>query len=178
MAKKDEPLGFDILERADTLFDGISDLTLLVLKAHLLLEEELYNQLRRLFPNPEHYDRLNLRFIQNIMLARAFCIRRTDEGEPVEHVELCWDALEALNTFRNRLAHHLQPGDVQNLLARLQLTQPRPLSMEDPDLVRKLNIPIGFLLQFVSSLIAFSSFDISVHPLAEAGPNNWGQQGR
>ncbi|WP_316187984.1 MULTISPECIES: hypothetical protein [unclassified Bradyrhizobium] len=173
MAKKDEPLGFDILERADSLFDGISDLTLLVLKAHLLLEEELYNQLRRLFPSPEQYDRLNLRFIQNIMLARAFCIRRTAEGQPIEHVELCWDALEALNTFRNRLAHNLEPGDVNNLLARLQLTQPQPLSIDDPELVSKLNIPIGFLLQFVSSLIAFSSFDIAVHPLPAAGPNTF-----
>ena len=173
MAKKDEPLGFDILERADTLLKGIADLTLLVLKAHLLLEEELYNQLRRLFPNPAQYDRLNLRFVQNVILARAFCIRKTDEGEPVQHVELCWDALEALNTFRNRLAHNLEPGDVQNLLARLQLTLPQPLSMEDPELIQKLNVPIGFLLQFVSSLVAFSSFDIAVHPLAEAGPNIW-----
>jgi hypothetical protein len=51
MAKKEQPLGFDILERADELFEGVSDLTLVILKAHLLLEEELYNQLRQLFPN-------------------------------------------------------------------------------------------------------------------------------
>src|SRR5690606_6980819 len=100
MAKKDAPLGWEILNRADQELDEISDLTLLVLKAHLLLEEELYNQLRLLFPDPMQYDRLNLRFVQNITLARALCVRRTADGQPVEHVKLCFDALEALNTFR------------------------------------------------------------------------------
>jgi len=171
MAKKDPPLGFEILERADALFQGVSDLTLLVLKAHLLLEEELYNQLRQLFPNPAQYDRLNLRFIQNVMLARALCVRRTDEGEPVSHVELCFDALEALNTFRNRLAHNLEPQDLQQFLDRLQLTSPEPLRVDDPELVTKLNLPLGFLLQFVSSLVAMSTFDIAVHPLIHHGPS-------
>jgi hypothetical protein len=170
MAKKDPPLGFDILDRADEQLGAVSDLTLLVLKCHLLLEEELYNQLRQLFPNPVQYDRLNLRFIQNIMLARALCVRRTDDGQPVEHVELCFDALEALNTFRNRLTHNLEPQDLQHLLDRLQLTSPEPLLMGDPDLVTKLNLPFGFLLQFVSSLVAMSTFDIAIHPLILQGP--------
>ncbi|WP_426422604.1 hypothetical protein [Bradyrhizobium genosp. A] len=170
MAKKAPPLGFDILERADELFDGVSDLTLLILKCHLLLEEELYNQLRQLFPNPAQYDRLNLRFVQNIMLARALCVRRTDDGEPVKHVELCFDALEALNTFRNRLAHNLEPQDLQRLLDRLQLTSPEPLTMEDPDLITKLNVPLGFLLGFVSGLVAMSTLDIAIHPFIHQGP--------
>lgn len=166
MAKKDAPLGFDILDRADTLFDGVSDLTLLILKAHLLIDEELYNQLRQLFPNPEYYDRINLRFVQNVMLARALCVRGTSDGKSIEHVEMCWDALDALNAFRNKLAHNLEPDDLSHLLARLQLIQPEPLSMDDPDLVTKLSLPLGFLLQFVSSLVAFSTFDIAVRPLA------------
>jgi hypothetical protein len=165
MVKKDPPLGFDILERADELFEGVSDLTLLILKAHLLLEEELYNQLRQLFPNPAQYDRLNLRFYQNIILARALCVRRTDDGDPIQHEGECFDALEALNTFRNRLAHNLEPEDLQQLLDKLRLTAPEPLSIEDPQLVTKLNVPLGFLLQFVSSLVAMSRFDIAIHPL-------------
>jgi hypothetical protein len=52
MAKKNPPLGLGIEGRAEELPKGISDLTLLILKAHLLLEEELYNQLRQLFPRP------------------------------------------------------------------------------------------------------------------------------
>lgn len=170
MAKKDQPLGFDILERADELFEGVSDLTLLVLKAHLLLEEELYNQLRQLFPNPAQYDRLNLRFYQNIILARALCIRRTDIGEPIAYVEQCFDALEALNTFRNRLAHNLEPEDLQQLLDKLQLTAPEPLSINDPHLVTKLNVPLGFLLQFVSSLVPMSTFDLAIHPFISPTP--------
>ncbi len=89
MAKKDEPLGFGILEAADKHLEGISDITLLILKAHLLIEEELYNQVRLAFPNPQHFDAMNPRFIQVIQIGHALCIRRTDEGEPIEHVELC-----------------------------------------------------------------------------------------
>lgn len=173
MAKKDLPLGLDIEARASELLDHVSDLTILILKAHLLLEEELYNQLRQLFPRPEYYDRLNLRFVQNIQLARAFCVRMTDDGEPVSWVEDCFDALEALNTFRNKLAHNLEPGDLSHLLERMQLTQVERLSMEDSNLVNKLAVPLGFLLQFVGSLNASSTFDIALHPFIKHGPGVW-----
>lgn len=170
MAKKDPPLGLDIEERAEELLKGVSDLTLLILKAHLLLEEELYNQLRQLFPWPKYYDQLNLRFVQNIQLARAFCVRMTDDGVPVSWVEQCFDALDALNTFRNKLAHNLAPDDLSHLLERLQLTQTEGLSMDDPNLVKKLAVPLSFLLQFVGGLNASSTFDIALHPFIKHGP--------
>jgi len=173
MAKKDAPYGLDIEERAEELLKGVTDLTLLILKAHLLLEEELYNQLRQLFPRPGYYDQLNLRFVQNILLARALCVRMTDDGEPVGWVEQCFDALDALNIFRNKLAHNLEPGDLSHLLERMQLTQLERLSMEDPDLVKKLATPLGFLLQFVGSLNASSTFDIALHPFIKHGPGVW-----
>jgi len=173
MAKKNPPLGLGIEERAEELLKGISDLTLLILKAHLLLEEELYNQLRQLFPRPRYYDQLNLRFVQNIQLARALCVRMTDDGEPVDWVEQCFDALDALNTFRNKLAHDIEPGDLSHLLERMQLSQPERLAIEDPDLVKKLSIPLSFLLQFVGSLNASSTFNIALYPIITHGPGVW-----
>ncbi len=106
-------------------------------------------------------------------MARSLCVRMTDDGEPVSWVEMCWDALEALNSFRNKLAHNLEPDDLSQFLKRLQLTQREPLSMDDPELVVKLAVPLEFLLQFVSSLVASSTFDIAVHPLVKHGPGVW-----
>jgi hypothetical protein len=173
MAKRDPPHGLDIEERAEELLKGVTDLTLLILKAHLLLEEELYNQLRQLFPQPKHYDALNMRFIQNVQLARAFCVRMTDEGEPVSWVEQSFDALEALNTFRNRLAHNLEPGDLSHLLERMKIATTEELSMDDPNLIKKLAQTLGYLLQFVGSLNASSTFDIALKPLVKHGPGAW-----
>ena len=75
--------------------------------------------------------------------------------------------------FRSKLAHNLEPGDLPHLLERMQLTQPERLSMDDPDLVSKLAVPLGFLLQFVGSLNASSTFDIALHPFIKHGPGVW-----
>jgi hypothetical protein len=80
-----------------------------------------------------------------------------DDGEPVGWVEQYFDALDALNTFGNKLAHNLEPGDLSHLLEQVQLSQPERLAIEDPDLVNKLAIPLSFLLQFVGSLNARSA---------------------
>jgi hypothetical protein len=162
MAKRDRPYGLDILDVGDRHFEGINDFTLLILKAHLLIEEELYNQLRSVFPNPQYFDQLSLNFHRLILLGRALNTRRTDENEPVEHVEMCWDAIEALNTIRNKLAHNLEPPDLDPLLARMRLVLREAPRRDDLDIIASLNVAIGFLLQFVASLTGVHALGLRI----------------
>lgn len=76
------------------------DLSLIVLKGHLLIEELLYTIVKGAFKHPESVDQAGLRFYQLAHVARA--IAYEDSLRPV------WDAILAINTLRNTFAHDLE----------------------------------------------------------------------
>ncbi|SRR6266571_705493 len=84
------------------------DLTLIVLKGHLLVEERLLDLVGlRLRANDNALKDARLRFAQLIPLARVASGRDQYPG--------LWRALERLNSLRNDLAHHLEPRQVEGL---------------------------------------------------------------
>jgi len=86
------------------------DLSLIVLKGHLLIEELLYTIVKGAVKHPESVEDARLRFSQLACLARA--IAYEDRLRPV------WDAVLAINTLRNMFAHDL---DTKKLETNLRL---------------------------------------------------------
>jgi len=83
-----------------------SDLTLIVLKGHLLVEESLNELFLRLLKSPTAIDDARLTFFQKVCVAQA--IMDDVGGHP--HF---WRSLKRLNAIRNKFAHKLDPSDTR-----------------------------------------------------------------
>lgn len=90
------------------------DLTLVVLKGHLLIEEQLYALVERRMQMPSKVRDIRLRFPQLIELARA--LYGSDDLERVGRVCL------SLNTLRNDLAHRLESSALETKVEQLENT--------------------------------------------------------
>src|SRR5213593_3151396 len=87
--------------------EGTEDPTLLLLRAHLLIEERLRDVLARICRSPDELLAGRLSFHQVLCLCRAVVGR---------HEEPAWGFVTRLNEVRNRMAHHLDPGNLDELL--------------------------------------------------------------
>ena len=123
--KLDDAVGGD--ERANRVLDRIAkhllgptneqgvfwadDITVVILKGHLIIEAELIDICGRLLNNPAALEGENMRFAFRLKLVRALVV---DDGIP----DAWWRAIEELNAIRNKLAHHLEPKDLETSLAQ------------------------------------------------------------
>ena len=87
--------------------DKTDDPTLLILRTHLLVEERLRDVVARICRSPDELRPARLSFYQVLCLCRAV-VGRYDEP--------AWDFVARLNEVRNRMAHHLDPGDLDELV--------------------------------------------------------------
>jgi hypothetical protein len=88
------------------LFPAGDDLTLIVLKGHLLIEEQLNARLQDIARRPEHLpDRLGFHSLS--MLCKALFY-----GENAAE-EWFWSAISRLNAIRNHLAHSLEAPQLE-----------------------------------------------------------------
>ena len=85
-------------------FPRTDDTTLIILKGHLLLEEEINNLLHEMLANPAALDGLQINFFTKAQFLRALIKN--------EMLDAILDAAEKLNRLRNRLAHNLEPAGV------------------------------------------------------------------
>lgn len=92
------------IQRFRRLLPATTNLELIVLKGHLLIEAELESFLRAASQNPDQLNDARLSFHQKICLVRAF-----GGGTPDHSL---WSFITKLNTLRNRLAHRLDLGDL------------------------------------------------------------------
>lgn len=97
----------DSIEQINRHLDKTDDPVLVILRAHLLVEERLRDILAQISQAPEEVRAARLSFHQAFCLCRAV-IGRQDEP--------AWDFVGRLNEVRNRIAHHLDPGDLDELL--------------------------------------------------------------
>jgi hypothetical protein len=81
-----------------------TDQTLVVLKGHLLVEEMLREFVDRRVRHPDELPDARLTFQQCLCLARAL-------DEDPSRAKL-WRTVEKLNTLRNKLAHSLEPKEL------------------------------------------------------------------
>ncbi len=141
------------VERAERVLDGIKDGTLLTLKAHLLLEEALYSAVRAKCINPEYFEKANLGFYHQLQMARALYPVPSDDEKRKNASDIFWDASEALNTLRNRLAHNLEPKALGPILERLYVRELRDgESLSDPDIFNPLSITVAVLIGYAWGL--------------------------
>ena len=86
-------------------FPRTDDTTLIILKGHLLLEEEINHLLHEMLANPAALDGLQINFFIKTQFLRALI-----KNETLDNI---LDAAEKLNRLRNRLAHNLEPSGVE-----------------------------------------------------------------
>lgn len=100
-----------------------TDRVLVVLKGHLLVEEILREYVSAHVKHPKRLNDARFSFHHCLCLARAFS--NDDSNEKL------WDSIEKLNNLRNKLAHSLEPKDVDTKIkVFVEL-----LSNSDPSLV-------------------------------------------
>jgi len=97
----------DSLDTMKQHLDRTDDPTLLILRAHLLVEERLRDVLARISRSPEELPAARLSFYQVVCLCRAIIGRQEDPA---------WGFVARLSEVRNRMAHGLDPGDLDELL--------------------------------------------------------------
>jgi hypothetical protein len=93
-------------ERFLSLFPHGEDLTLIVLRGHLLLEEQVRLIGRERAPHSKYLEEATLTMHQAILVARAHV------GDL--ETDAFWDALLKLNELRNRMAHQIEPKGVRD----------------------------------------------------------------
>jgi hypothetical protein len=87
------------------------DLTLIILKGHLLVEEQLSSFLVNCAFRPDALEDARLTFVQKLRVVRAFYPLRQTADE--------WRIAEDLNKLRNKISHHAEVLDLNSLVDRL-----------------------------------------------------------
>jgi hypothetical protein len=116
------------------------DPVLVILKCHLLFEEQLERLIVAFLAKPSKFADLRLRFEQKLILAEALCAE----------VGTYRPAIAKLNTLRNKLAHSLKLVDMNSELSSVLLAA-------DPDDFREAGVAsatlakkLGFLKQYTT----------------------------
>ncbi|MDD5058641.1 MAG: hypothetical protein PHQ60_12295 [Sideroxydans sp.] len=103
------PMFFEAVERYFEHLPPADDLTLLILKGHLLIEELLRQLVDQALIKPMALKDARLETHQCICLAEAMFYDRVPSW--------LWDALKKLNSIRNKLAHNLNPVGFEHKVA-------------------------------------------------------------
>lgn len=88
-------------------FPETDDILAIVLRGHLIIEGFLDQLNRHCFHFPEYYDQANFQFSKKILIARAQVL------VPHENPDSFFEGMKRLNELRNRLAHNLEPPNLQ-----------------------------------------------------------------
>ena len=97
--------------RYDKHMPDTDDLSLIVLKGHLLIEEMLIDLRDKLLPHAEYLDSVNINFNQLLHIIRSAIKSKHDHKS--------WDLIADFNRLRNKLVHNLEPPKLESLLIQL-----------------------------------------------------------
>jgi len=152
-----------ILRRFAAHMPKTRDLSLAVLKGHLLIEEMLAEVITSLLPHPEFIDK-RLGFDRKLAFARA-----VSWDQQNNHI---WDLVQAINNLRNDLAHNLDSPKLTTKLARfraMHLNQfPDDAVLTDSELITgAIGYCMGFLSRRISEATIFHRWIESLTRIAE-----------
>ena len=105
----DQPATENLSPRLVDLLEGGDGLLDLVLRGHLHIEQMLLSMIEHWAASPHYVAEARLSFSQKLALVRALNLHHPNE--PI------WDALSALNTLRNDLAHRLTSNQRERKVA-------------------------------------------------------------
>ena len=141
-----------VLARVSRHLEPIEDVTLLLLKSHLLVEQQINSALHKIFPGFASLDVGRLTYHQRIQVVRALDGNRKAE-----------DALrfaERLNLVRNRLANRLEPigteDAIVNFIAEMAVSVPIKFD-ESYSLGLRMAMCIGYICTILHSFEAATS---------------------
>jgi hypothetical protein len=149
------------IQKAETHLEA-PDLTMLILKGHLLVEEALYQVIRSHLKHPEHFEKAGMSLYQMVLLARSLLDKDTDPKRAKLETML-WDAMLALNKIRNQFAHYLEPEDISGFLKRLQV---KNWNVKDPyndkSVLNQVAISLSFLVGWLTAHVTLPDRDLPV----------------
>lgn len=123
-----------------------NDVDLVILKAHLLIEEQVNAIIRERLRSPVALlDEDRFESFYRIRLAQAFF-------EP-DHLPWLWDAVIRLNKLRNRVAHSLEPKGRDSIMQNI--VKLIPASAVDESLTPRdqFEFALWFLFEAIASLV-------------------------
>ena|SRR5579863_1649585 len=94
------------------------DLSLIILKGHLLIEELLFALVSSAAKDPEAIKSAKLSYYQLASVAKALYYENRLEKRLEKRQSAIWGAIFELNNLRNTLAHNLEPQDLNKKLKR------------------------------------------------------------
>ena len=89
------------------------DMTLMILKGHLLIEEQIALLIENRIANPNALKKADLTSHQQICLAEALVAERNVDGKDL----WLWPAIKKLNKLRNDIAHNLSKPGIDDRIA-------------------------------------------------------------
>lgn len=108
-------------ERLFAILSDVDELSHILLKGHLLIEELLFRVIADYLNSETYVERARLSFYQKTHLAHAIC---GDSADP-----LIWQMIEHINSLRNAMAHNL--GALDDERSQQRLRELHGLAIED-----------------------------------------------
>lgn len=134
-----------IVQKIKAHLRSVTDLTLLVLKGHLLVEEQINWALSEVMPNPAALDDARLTFSQRIKLLRAL--------NSNEIVDRALGFAERLNTMRNMLAHQLEPAGLEESVKKFVTEVAASMPVQRFEVQGTPNLHVAMCVAYICGLL-------------------------
>ena len=122
------------------------DVDLVILKAHLLVEEQVNALIRERLSNPEL-------LLGEERFESGYRIRLAQSFFPQDHWPWMWHALIQLNKLRNRVAHNIDPKGRENIMEDLIQSIPMTGEKDSRPVQDRFEFALWSLFEAVSSLV-------------------------
>jgi len=133
----DHKSGIPELDRLDLLDDRSHDeLIALILRGHLLIEQQLTEIIARTARSPMALQQARLRFSQLLYVAKALFYDERDDD--------VWSSIQKLNRIRNRLAHSPNVPEVYQMV-RDFLLLPNGPNCSEGNIIMGFHRSLGYL---------------------------------
>lgn len=138
-------------QRYSKHFPRTDDLTLIIIKGHLLIEVEINTLLMLLVKNIKHLEKAKLTFYQKNCLLESLLLKGNIKGTIFKKIEM-------INNIRNQIAHNLEPKaldeKVRDLLYCLLPEWKDMIGDKDKNQFKLLRIAFSQLLGQLSLLVS------------------------
>ncbi|EKD7165505.1 hypothetical protein RFA42_004281 [Vibrio vulnificus] len=133
----------ELFRRFVSLLPHGKEIDLVILKAHLLIEEQIRLIIVKNLPSPDAIKEANLSCSQAIFLAQALLPDELDQS--------CWIGAKKLNNIRNKIAHNITNEGLNHQIEDFINAVPANWGQLDSDLQEKFELSLWSLFAQISS---------------------------
>jgi len=141
-----DPMKEDLFQKFRKHFPNTKNIVLLILKGHLIIEEEMNELISLASLNSKKLERAKLTYFQKICLLTALYPTRLHDT---------FYSIELLNELRNKIAHNLDHKETNFLIERFLKTledQERLDEYKEEPIYKRLKSSIAFLCGGISGI--------------------------